>query len=84
MADIGRMRNDVIHHHGVATIKNSGRCEVLKWFQSGDTILITGKEVADFMQHVGAITVFSGEDGAGIPIPGLEDWYNPDHVPEDD
>jgi hypothetical protein len=56
---------------------------VLKWFQPGDTILITGKEVADFMQHVGAITVFPGEDGAGVPIPGLKEWYNPDYAPED-
>ena len=35
MADIGRMRNDIIHHHGKATKKNCGRCEVLKWFQPG-------------------------------------------------
>jgi len=82
MADIGRMRNDIIHHHGKATKKNCGRCEVLKWFQPGDTILITNKEAAEFMQRVGAITMLG--DGRGVPIPGLEDRYNPDYVPEDD
>jgi hypothetical protein len=71
MAVIGRMRNDIIHHHGVAPAKNSGRCELLKWFQPGDTILITGKEVADFMQHVGAITVFSGKTVQGSRYPAL-------------
>lgn len=55
---------------------------MLKWFQPGDTILITNKEVAEFMQQVGAITMLG--DGRGVPIPGLEDRYNPDYVPEDD
>jgi hypothetical protein len=82
MADIGRMRNDIIHHHGKATKKNCGRCEVLKWFQPGATILITAKQVSEFMEHVGAITVLG--DGRGVPIPGLEDRYNPDYTPEDD
>ena len=30
MGDITKMRNDVVHHHGLATRRNTGRCEVLR------------------------------------------------------
>ncbi|MDO8211017.1 hypothetical protein [Conexibacter sp. CPCC 206217] len=31
MADINRMRNDIIHHRGLATKANTGRCEIFRW-----------------------------------------------------
>lgn len=80
-ADIGRMRNDIVHHHGIATKKNCGKCEVLKWFQPGDRILITSNHVSNFMRSIGAITEFS-DTAESVPVPGLEDWWNPDGKPK--
>ena len=48
MADIGRMRNDVIHHVGIASKRNTGRCEVLKWFAAGEVIHPMMVHVAEF------------------------------------
>jgi hypothetical protein len=53
MGDINKMRNDVIHHHGIATADNTGRCEILTWFKPGDTIHVTHEHVAEFMKHLG-------------------------------
>lgn len=37
--DLRRLRNDVVHHHGVATGKNAGRCTVFRrTFAIGDVI----------------------------------------------
>lgn len=55
-ADIGRMRNDIIHHHGIATKRNTGKCEIFKWFEDGDVITITGLNVAQFMKHFDLVT----------------------------
>jgi hypothetical protein len=47
------MRNDVVHHGGIAQKKNSGRCEVLRWFESGDRMLVRQARVLEFMEHLG-------------------------------
>lgn len=38
MGDINKMRNDIVHHGAVATSRNTGRCEVFRWFRVGETI----------------------------------------------
>ena len=53
MADITYLRNDVVHHKGIATPRNAGRCQQLKWASSGEEINITTERVADFMQFLG-------------------------------
>lgn len=53
MGDVSKMRNDVVHHRGVATKGNSGRCEVLTWFKPGDRMLIPQARVREFMEQLG-------------------------------
>lgn len=53
MADVAYMRNDVVHHRGIATKQNCGRCKVLRWFEPGDAIVITTERVAEFMHALG-------------------------------
>jgi hypothetical protein len=50
LGDLRRLRNDVIHHHGIATADNAGHCEVLRWFQPGEVILVDGQHFGDFLQ----------------------------------
>ena len=53
MGDIRHLRNDILHHAGIATQANTGRCLSLCWFQAGDRIVITTNHVAEFMHHCG-------------------------------
>jgi hypothetical protein len=55
MADITRMRNDVIHHHGIASTRNTGRCEVFRWFAPGAAIHPMMAHVAEFMSYLGLL-----------------------------
>lgn len=65
LGDLRRLRNDVIHHRGIATEKNSGHCEVLShWFESGDRIHLRGEHFSDFVQR------FPWEALEGGPVPG--------------
>jgi hypothetical protein len=53
MGDVVRMRNDIVHHHGVATLSNACRAEVLTWCTEGEPISITTQRVSEFMAHFG-------------------------------
>lgn len=53
MGDIRLLRNDIVHHHGIATKDSAGRCKVLTWFAPDDRILITWERVLEFMEHAG-------------------------------
>jgi hypothetical protein len=64
LADINRMRNDIVHHGGVATARNSGRCEVLRWFSAGDVMHVYPEHVAEFMHYLGLVEP-SGSFGGG-------------------
>jgi hypothetical protein len=55
MADINRMRNDIIHHRGLATAANTGRCEVLRWFTDSEPIHVMPAHIAAFMDRFGLI-----------------------------
>ena len=49
LGDVRRLRNDVVHHHGIATVPNTGKCEVLRhWFPPGETISLRGEHFAEF------------------------------------
>ncbi len=65
MADIHRMRNDVIHHGGVASKQNTGRCEVFKWFAPDDVIHPMMAHVAEFMSYLGLLHPSADLDGQG-------------------
>ncbi|TWP32105.1 hypothetical protein [Leekyejoonella antrihumi] len=45
IGDIRNLRNGVIHHRGIATAKNTGRCKVLTKFSVGDKVLLRPEDV---------------------------------------
>jgi hypothetical protein len=65
MADINRMRNDIIHHRAIATEANTGRCEAFHWFAPGEQIHPMMAHVAEFMDYVGAAHGTDRIEGAG-------------------
>lgn len=52
MGDMNLMRNDIIHHRGIATAHNTARATV-GWFKEGDEIRIYPEHVATFMDYFG-------------------------------
>lgn len=65
LADINRMRNDIVHHRGIASVANTGRCEIFRWFAPGETIHPMMAHVSEFMGHMGAQIQASEIDGDG-------------------
>jgi hypothetical protein len=63
MADINRMRNDIVHHRGIATARNTGRCEVLRWFAPDETIHVMMAHIAEFMHCIGLVVHSRNIDG---------------------
>lgn len=55
MADLNRMRNDILHHRGTATGKNTGRCESLRWFEPGEEIHVMPVHVVELMGALGRL-----------------------------
>lgn len=53
MGDLRHMRNDIVHHRGVATADNTGRCRVLQWSQVDQQISIGPPHVEQFMVLIG-------------------------------
>jgi len=51
--DWQKIRNDVLKNNGVASKRNSARCEVLKWFVAGETIRFKLDHVLEFLHHMG-------------------------------
>lgn len=50
LGDLRRLRNDVVHHRGIATTQNAGGCEVLgHWFALGQPIALSGKHFVEFV-----------------------------------
>lgn len=45
IGDIRNLRNDVIHHGGIATANNTGKCKVVTKFSVGDRILLRSEDV---------------------------------------
>ncbi|HUY86095.1 MAG TPA: hypothetical protein VMU77_03195 [Acidimicrobiales bacterium] len=71
MGDLNRIRNDIVHHHGIATHENSGKCSVLsKWISVGDEIVVTELMIVEFMDHWGQTRLGPnlGNDASGINV----------------
>jgi hypothetical protein len=48
LGDLRLLRNDVVHHHGIASARNAARCEVLHWFTEGDQIRLDLDHLVEF------------------------------------
>lgn len=55
MADLRRFRNDIVHHHGVATKDNSGKAGIFDWTRVGQPILIGEDQIVRFMEELGLL-----------------------------
>jgi hypothetical protein len=51
LGDMRKLRNDVVHHHGVATLANTGRCEVLHWFKPGEIMRLNIFHLDEFLRE---------------------------------
>ncbi len=51
LGDLRHLRNDIVHHRGIASGDNTGKCTVLQgWFFPGDDILLTTDHLTEFAQ----------------------------------
>jgi hypothetical protein len=50
LGDLRHLRNDVVHHRGIASKGETGRCELLAWFGVGDGIDLRGEHFEEFMR----------------------------------
>jgi hypothetical protein len=75
--DINKMRNDIVHHGGIATERNSGRCEVLRWFSEGEVIDVRPVHVAELADYLGLAKTSRDINGDG-PWTALGSfWWSP-------
>ena len=51
--DWHKIRNDLLHHNGVASRQRAARCEILKWFEAGETIRFKLDHVLEFLHLIG-------------------------------
>jgi hypothetical protein len=65
LADLNRMRNDVVHHRGIATPHNTGKFELVPWFQVGEPIHVMAVHIAEFMAYLGRVHSMDDVDGEG-------------------
>jgi hypothetical protein len=47
--DLRHMRNDIAHHRGVATVRNTGHCRVLRWASTGQLISAGPVQIEEFL-----------------------------------
>jgi hypothetical protein len=50
--DLRRIRHDIVHHRGVASKQQAGKCVQFRWFAPGDRIVIEAQHIAEFMKAV--------------------------------
>jgi hypothetical protein len=50
--DIRLIRHDILHARGLATINNSSKTKILKWFQEGELILITEEKFQNVIVEI--------------------------------
>jgi hypothetical protein len=51
LGDLRLLRNDVVHHRGIASARNAGRCKVLRWFAEVDEIRLDIHRLAEFKEQ---------------------------------
>ena len=59
------VRNDLLHHNGVASADHCGKCTVLKWFGPGDRMVFETRHLFDFLNQIGALSLGSAHDPDG-------------------
>lgn len=67
LGDLRHIRNDLVHHNGIATEKQIGKCKILKWFKPTDKIVLGMRHVLDFLNHSGLLS-------RTTTLPG-QTWY---------
>ena len=55
LGDLGHIRNDLLHN-GIAKRNESGRCEILRWFNVGERMDLRLRHVLDFLNQMGWLT----------------------------
>ena len=64
LGDLRRLRNDVVHHRGIATSGNTGRCILLgHWFKFGDIIRLEGQHFDEFFRLFPWSDLATGRNG---------------------
>lgn len=62
MADVNRMRNDVVHPRASRRSETRG-CEMFRWFGVGESIHVMPAHVADLMDYMGHVQRSRDVDG---------------------
>ena len=50
--DLRRIRHDIVHNAGVASVRYSANCEVLQWFEGGDEISLSTQQLLQFIDEL--------------------------------
>lgn len=53
LGDLNKMRNDIVHNKRIASREKTGKCELLRWFDVGEAIVLDMRHVLDFLNHLG-------------------------------
>ena len=57
MGDIRKLRHDIVHHRGIATGTNAGRCSLIAhWVEVDKEIVISTDQIIEFMDYFGLVT----------------------------
>jgi len=51
MSDLRLLRHSIIHHRGIA-LKEVERCQLLKWFNEGDQVMIDEDKFKEMVSHI--------------------------------
>jgi hypothetical protein len=78
MGDMNKLRNDILHHRGIATQRNAGRC-LNRWFAPGEPIHVMPVHVVQLMDYFGRVEITKNFDGGG-----LWDEFNVQLTPTED
>lgn len=71
--DLRQLRNDVVHHGGIVTAKNAGKCKFFgNWLSAGDEILLTADALGLFLRLMPWSEMEAGPDSTGTDVEGVE------------
>jgi hypothetical protein len=71
--DLRHLRNDVVHHGGIATGKNAGKCKFFgNWLSAGDEILLTADALGSFLRLVPWSEMEAGPTSAATDVEGSQ------------
>jgi hypothetical protein len=64
MGDMNKLRNDIVHHRGIASKDGGGRCQN-RWFDPGEPIHVMPVHIVQFMDYFGRVHLRDDIDGGG-------------------